>query len=159
MFVSFSIYNNLPSFYDNKDVESIFSEWSEKNDHTSFILADSTDSEPNEIYVISAIQEINHIRPKLTRPFVKNLVLPSKFHKSVSVIGFLNIGAQRSMLNFSILPPNYWESHIEYFRAANGKIFETSLITKKNPLVSSSFQTVSFGKKLMVQIYQTKIFF
>ena len=81
--------------------------------------------------MISTIQEINHIHPKLTGPSVKISVIPSKFLKPVSVISFLDTGAKRSMLNPRILSPDYWENHIEYFRAANGKIFETSLITKK----------------------------
>ncbi|KAH9769368.1 Endonuclease [Citrus sinensis] len=36
------------------------------------------------------------------------------------------------MLNPKVLPPDYWKNHTEYFRAANGKFFETSLITKKS---------------------------
>ncbi|KAH9680179.1 hypothetical protein KPL71_026455 [Citrus sinensis] len=112
-------------------VEPIFSEQSEKDDHTTFILADSTDSYPDDISVISTIQEINHICPKLTGPSVKISVIPSKFHKHASVIGFLDTGAQCSMLNPRILSPDYWEHHTEYFRAANGKVLETSLITKK----------------------------
>ena len=81
--------------------------------------------------MISTIQEINHIRPTLPGPSVKISVIPSKFHKHVSVIGFLDTGAQHSMLNPKILPLDYWDNHIEYFRAANGNFFETSLITKK----------------------------
>ncbi|KAH9801792.1 hypothetical protein KPL71_001158 [Citrus sinensis] len=103
----------------------------EKVDHTAFILIDSTDSDPDDISVISTIQEINHIRPTLPGPSVKISVIPSKFHKLVSVIDFLDTGAQRSMLNPKILPLDYWDNHTEYFRAANGKVFETSLITKK----------------------------
>ncbi|KAH9698093.1 hypothetical protein KPL71_023880 [Citrus sinensis] len=116
---------------DNEEVESIFSEQSEKDDHTAFILADSTDLDSDDISVISTIQDINHIRPTLPGPSVKISVIPSKFHKPVSVISFLDTGAQRSMLNPKILPPDYWDNHTEYFRAANGKVFETSLITKK----------------------------
>ncbi|KAH9763354.1 hypothetical protein KPL70_001139 [Citrus sinensis] len=116
---------------DNEEVESTFSEQFEKVDYTAFILTDSTDSDPDDISVISTIQEINHIRPTLPGPSVKISVIPSKFHKLVSVIDFLDTSAQRSMLNPKILPPNYWDNHTEYFRAANGKVFETSLITKK----------------------------
>ncbi|KAH9680156.1 hypothetical protein KPL71_026444 [Citrus sinensis] len=89
--------------FDNEDVESIFSEQLEKDDHTAFILADSTDSYPDDISVISTIQEINHIRPTLTGPSVKISVIPSKFHKHVSVIGFLNTGAQRNVLRLYTL--------------------------------------------------------
>ncbi|KAH9780689.1 hypothetical protein KPL71_008173 [Citrus sinensis] len=117
---------------DNDEVESIFSEQSEKDYHTAFILADSTDSDPDDISVISTVQEINHIRPTLPSPLVKISVIPSKFHKPVSVIGFLGTSAQCNMLNPKILPQAYWDNHTEYFKAANGKVFETSLITKKS---------------------------
>ncbi|KAH9698061.1 hypothetical protein KPL71_023864 [Citrus sinensis] len=110
---------------------SILSDNEEKDDHTAFILADSTDSDLYDLSVISIIQEINHNRPALPGPSVKISVILSKFHKPVSVIGFLDTGTQRSMLNLKILPPDYWDNYTEYFRAANGKVFETSLITKK----------------------------
>ena len=55
----------------------------------------------------------------------------SLFHKPIPVIGFLDTCAQQSMLNPSVLPSSYWENHTEFFKAANGEIFETSLITKK----------------------------
>ncbi|KAH9769445.1 hypothetical protein KPL71_012005 [Citrus sinensis] len=116
---------------DNEDVESNFSEQFEKDDHTAFILAESTDFETDEISVISTIQEVNHVQSKSTGPSVKVSIIPSKFHKPVLVIGFLDTSAQHSMLNPHTLPPDYWENHTEYFRAANGKVFETSLITKK----------------------------
>ena len=35
------------------------------------------------------------------------------------------------MLNPSILPSHFWEKHTEYFKATNGELFNTSLITKK----------------------------
>ena len=81
--------------------------------------------------MISTVQEINQICSKLTGPSVKISVIPSKFHKPISVIGFLDTGAQRNMLNPKVIPPDYWENHTEYFKAANGNFFETSLITKK----------------------------
>ncbi|KAH9780561.1 hypothetical protein KPL71_008127 [Citrus sinensis] len=40
-------------------------------------------------------------------------------------------GAQRSMLNPHILPSEYWTQSEEHFKAVNGKLFSTSLITKK----------------------------
>ena len=108
---------------DNEDVESNFSKQFEKDDHTAFILAESTNSETDEICVISTIQEVNQIQSKSTGPYVKISIIPSKFHKPVLVIGFLDTSAQRSMLNPHILPLDYWENHTEYFRAANGKVF------------------------------------
>ncbi|KAH9792620.1 hypothetical protein KPL71_004198 [Citrus sinensis] len=132
----------------NEDVESIFSEQFEKDDHTAFILADSTDSYPDDIFVISTIQEINHIRPTFSGLLVKISVIPSKFHKPASVIGFLDTGAQRSILNPKILPPDYWDNHTEYFRAANGKVFETSLITK-NPIGIQFFPNCIIWQKII----------
>ena len=35
------------------------------------------------------------------------------------------------MLNPIVLPSSCWENHVEFFKAANGEIFKTSLITKK----------------------------
>ena len=35
------------------------------------------------------------------------------------------------MLNPSNLPPHLWEKHTEYFKAANGELFHTDLITRK----------------------------
>ncbi|KAH9792621.1 hypothetical protein KPL71_004198 [Citrus sinensis] len=132
----------------NRYVESIFSEQFEKDDHTAFILADSTDSYPDDIFVISTIQEINHIRPTFSGLLVKISVIPSKFHKPASVIGFLDTGAQRSILNPKILPPDYWDNHTEYFRAANGKVFETSLITK-NPIGIQFFPNCIIWQKII----------
>ncbi|KAH9686193.1 hypothetical protein KPL70_014278 [Citrus sinensis] len=88
---------------ENEEVESIFSEQSEKDDHTAFILTDLTDSDPDDIFVISTIQEINHIRPTLPGPSVKISVIPSKIHKPVSVIGFLDTGAQRNLPDKDLL--------------------------------------------------------
>ena len=53
--------------------------------------------------------------------------------KQSSLLNSINLSQSliSLILNPSILPPDYWENHTEYFRAANGKIFETSLITKK----------------------------
>ena len=115
-----------------EDVESHFSEQIEYDDHTSFILIESTvDFEIDEISIISTVQEINQVHSKPTVCLVKIYVLPSKFHKPISVIGFINTGAQRSMLNPTVLPSSCWENHIEFFKTANGEIFKTSLITKK----------------------------
>ena len=63
-------------------------------------------------------------------PSISVHILPSNFHKPISVIGFIDIGAQKSMLHPSILPLNCWVKHIENFRAVDGQIFQTSLITK-----------------------------
>ena len=85
---------------DQEDVESNFSEQTEQDDQMAFILAESTDdSDIEEIYVISIVHEISQARSNPTIPSVKISVLPLKFHKPIPVIGFLDTGAQRSMLN------------------------------------------------------------
>ena len=61
-------------------------------------------------------------------PSISVNILPSKFHKPISVIGFIDTGAHKSMLHPLILPPNCWVKHIENFRAIDGQIFQTSLI-------------------------------
>ena len=58
-------------------------------------------------------------------------ILPSKFHKHVPVIGFINTGADTSMIDPSVLPSDCWENHSKLYRAVNGETFETTLITKK----------------------------
>ena len=55
-------------------------------------------------------------------PSISIHILPLKFHKPISVIGFIDTGAQKRMLHPSILPPNCWVKHIENFK--------TCIITK-----------------------------
>ena len=63
-------------------------------------------------------------------PSISVHILPSKFHKPILVIGFIDTSAQKSMLHPSILPPNCWVKNIENFKATDGQIFQTSLINK-----------------------------
>ncbi|KAH9716855.1 hypothetical protein KPL71_021598 [Citrus sinensis] len=88
----------------------------------------SSDSE--DISVISTVQNVNHVST-IPRPSLKMLILPSKFHKPVPVIGFIDTGADTSMIDPFVLPSDYWEPHSKLFRAVNGETFETTLITKK----------------------------
>ena len=74
-------------------------------------------------------------------------ILASKFHKPDPVIGFIDTGADTSMIDPSVLPSDSWENHSKLFRAVNGKTFETTLITKK-PIGIQFFQTALFGKRL-----------
>ncbi|KAH9734790.1 hypothetical protein KPL71_017507 [Citrus sinensis] len=103
---------------ENEDVESNFSEQSEQDDQTAFIIADSSDSE--DISVISTVQNVNHVST-IPRPSLKMSILPSKFHKPVPVIGFIDTGADTSMIDPSVLPSDYWEPHSKLFRAVNAK--------------------------------------
>ncbi|KAH9697796.1 hypothetical protein KPL71_023760 [Citrus sinensis] len=69
--------------------------------------------------------------PSVPIPSIKLQILPSKFQRPIPAIGLIDTGAQRSMLNPHILPSEYWTQFEEHFKAVNGKLFTTSLITKK----------------------------
>ena len=85
---------------ENEDVESNFSEQSEQDDQTAFIIAESSDSD--DISVISTVQTVNHVLA-IPWPSLKMSILLSKFHKIVPVIGFIDIGADTSMIDPSVL--------------------------------------------------------
>ncbi|KAH9704933.1 hypothetical protein KPL70_011670 [Citrus sinensis] len=89
---------------ENEDVESNFSEQSEQDDQTAFIIAKSLDSE--DISVISTVQNVNHIST-IPRPSLKMSILPSKFHKPVPVIRFIDTDADTSMIDPFVLPSAY----------------------------------------------------
>ena len=125
----------------HEDVESNFSEQTEQDGQTTFILAESTDDSDIEgIYVISTVQEISQARSNPTIPSVKISVLPSKFHKPIHVIGFLDTGAQRSMLNPYVFS-SCWENHTEFFKAASYvlKTILSSIILFLSGRIVSSF--------------------
>ncbi|KAH9649388.1 hypothetical protein KPL70_025965 [Citrus sinensis] len=117
---------------ENEDVESNFSEQSAQDDQTAFLIAESSDFE--DISIISTVQTVNHVST-IPRPSLKMSILPSKFHKPVPVIGFIDTGVDTSMIDPSVLPSDCWERHSKLFRAVNGETFETTLITKK-PIVA-----------------------
>ena len=84
----------------------------EQDDQTAFIIAESSDSD--DISVISTAQTVNHVSA-IPRPSLKMSILPSKFHKPVPVIGFIDTGADTSMIDPSIIPSNCWEKHLKLF--------------------------------------------
>ncbi|KAH9792638.1 hypothetical protein KPL71_004206 [Citrus sinensis] len=75
---------------ENEDVESNFSEQSAQDDQTAFLIAESSDSE--DISIISTVQTVNHVST-IPRPSLKMSILPSKYHKPVPVIRFIDTGA------------------------------------------------------------------
>ena len=130
---------------ENDDVESNFSEQSTQDDQTAFLIAESSDSE--DISVISTVQTVNHVST-IPRPSLKMSILPSKFHKPIPVIGFIDTGADTSMIDPSVLPSDCWEPHSKLFRAVNGETFETTLITKK-PIGIQFFPNCIIWKKIV----------
>ncbi|KAH9716968.1 hypothetical protein KPL71_021653 [Citrus sinensis] len=131
--------------FENEDVESNFSEQSAQDDQTVFLIAESSDSE--DISVISIVQTVNHVST-IPRPSLKMSILPSKFHKLVPVIEFIDIGADTNMIDPSVLPSDCWEHHSKLFRAVNGETFETTLITKK-PIGIQFFPNCIIWKKIV----------
>ena len=80
--------------------------------------------------IIHTVQQLS-VSQQAPIPSVKLHLLPSKFDKPISLIGFIGTSAQRSMLIPYILLSHCWKNHTEYFRAANGQLFQTNLTTKK----------------------------
>ncbi|KAH9763309.1 hypothetical protein KPL70_001121 [Citrus sinensis] len=80
-------------------VEHLFSEQEEPNDDTIFPLpvessdSDSSDFEP--IYTVQPSSILIHDR-SIPIPSVKIQIIPSKYHKPITAIGFIDIGAQRN---------------------------------------------------------------
>ncbi|KAH9658046.1 hypothetical protein KPL70_023335 [Citrus sinensis] len=120
-------------------------EQSTQDDQTAFLIAESSDSE--DISVISTVQTVNHVST-IPRPSLKMSILPSKFHKPIPVIGFIDTGADTSMVDPSVLPSDCWEPHSKLFRAVNGETFETTLITKK-PIGIQFFPNCIIWKKIV----------
>ncbi|KAH9734659.1 hypothetical protein KPL71_017448 [Citrus sinensis] len=112
------------------ELEFYFSEQYEPNDETVFALQNSSDSDSDQSQVIFH-QQLLSLDTTVPIPSIKFQILPSKFQMPIPVIGLIDTGAQRSMLNPHILPSEYWTQSEEHFKAVNGKLFTTSSITKK----------------------------
>ncbi|KAH9697790.1 hypothetical protein KPL71_023757 [Citrus sinensis] len=112
------------------ELEFYFSEQDEPNDETMFALQNSSDSDSDQSQVIFHQQSLS-LDTTVPIPSIKLQILPSKFQRPIPAIGLIDTGAQRSMLNPHILPSEYWTQSEEHFKAVNGKLFTTSLITKK----------------------------
>ncbi|KAH9780730.1 hypothetical protein KPL71_008191 [Citrus sinensis] len=112
------------------ELEFYFSEQDEPTDETVFALQNSSDSDSDQSQVIFHQQSLS-LDTTVPIPSIKLQILPSKFQRPIPAIGLIDTGAQRSMLNPHILPSEYWTQSEEHFKAVNGKLFTTSLITKK----------------------------
>ncbi|KAH9698073.1 hypothetical protein KPL71_023868 [Citrus sinensis] len=103
----------------------------EPNDETVFALQNSSDDSDSDQSQVIFHQQLLSLDTIVPIPSIKLHILPSKFQKPIPAIGLIDSGAQRSMINPNILPPEYWTKFEENFRAVNGKLFTTSLITTK----------------------------
>ena len=59
------------------------------------------------------MQQIQKTQPVIPIPSIKIHLLLEKFDQLIPVIGFIDTGAQKSMLNPSIRPTHFWEKHKE----------------------------------------------
>ena len=130
---------------ESNDVESCFSEQEDYDEQTAFVLAETEEhSDPENVSVIQTVQQIQKVQPTIPIPSIKIHILSENFKKPVPIIGFVDTGAQKSMLNPSILPSHFLEKHTEYFKATNGEL-SIQILLPKNLLVFNSFQDVFFG--------------
>ncbi|KAH9763004.1 hypothetical protein KPL70_001026 [Citrus sinensis] len=113
------------------ELEFYFSEQDEPNDETVFALQTSFDDSDSDQSQVIFHQQLLSLDTTVPIPSIKLQILPSKFQRPIPAIGLIDTGAQHSMLNPHILPPDHWIESEEHFKAVNGKLFTTSLITKK----------------------------
>ena len=74
--------------------------------------------------------EIGSLDPIPSLPNIEVHILPSKYDVPIKAIAFIDTGAQKTLMNLAILPSSVWKPDVHFFKAANGKIFQTDLITK-----------------------------
>ncbi|KAH9649345.1 transposon Tf2-7 polyprotein [Citrus sinensis] len=103
---------------------------SEKNLFVFALQNSSDDSDSDQSQAIFH-QQLLSLDTTIPIPSIKLQILPLKFQRPIPAIRLIDTGAQRSMLNPYLLPPEYWTDYEEHFKAVNGKLFTTSLITKK----------------------------
>ncbi|KAK0572267.1 hypothetical protein LWI29_028886 [Acer saccharum] len=124
------ITDEVPS---DADIESIFSEQDSADHTTTFVLQeDLSDSEYFGSSDYSSIpksyqatQLISHYSPQ-----APVRILPDKYSKPVDVIAYFDIGSH-TIMNPKVLPPEFWKPHVRHFKAADGKVFSTNLISRK----------------------------
>ena len=73
--------------------------------------------------------------PIMKQPQIVVHVLPSKYDKPIPVIAFFDTEATMSMMTPDIVPEELWEYEKHLFYTADGKIFDTKLITKQSIVV------------------------
>lgn len=84
----------------------------------------------------------------ISSPSVLIQLLISKYASLIDVITYMDIGAQKTMVNCKILPFEAWVSHIEYFKATDDKVFQTHWISKK-PVGIKFFLNYTIGPKFL----------
>lgn len=130
------------------ELQFYFSEQDEPNDKTVFALQNSSDDSDSDQSQIIFHQQLLSLDTTVHIPSIKLHILPTKFQRPIPAIGLIDTGAQRSMLNPHILPPDFWTKSEENFRAVNDKFFTTTLITKK-PIGIQNFPNCAIWTKVI----------
>ncbi|KAH9697817.1 hypothetical protein KPL71_023772 [Citrus sinensis] len=125
---------------DTDQIEFLYSEQESPDPDTVFALGTSdsdsdsaSSTEPEDYSPVFHIRSVPSSSTQLSVqpiPSVKIQILLSKYSRPIPAIAFIDTGAQRSILNPAILPPETWISNENHFRAASGKLFSTKLRTK-----------------------------
>ncbi|KAK0596208.1 hypothetical protein LWI29_013643 [Acer saccharum] len=114
------------------DIESIFSEQDNADHTTTFVLQeDLSDSEYSDSSDYSSIPESYQVTQLISHssPQAPVRILPDKYFKPVDV--YFDIGSHTTMMNPKVLPPEFWKSQVQHFRAVDGKVFSINLISRK----------------------------
>ncbi|KAH9744221.1 hypothetical protein KPL70_003601 [Citrus sinensis] len=139
------------------ELEFYFSEQDEPNDETVLVLQNSSDDSDSDQSQVIFHQQLLSLDTTVPIPSIKLQILTSKFQRPVPTIGLIDTGAQRSMLNPHILPSQYWTESEDHFKAVNGKLFTTSLITK-NPIDIQIFPNCVIWTKVISSTLPNKDF-
>ena len=118
------------------DIESIFSEQEGVTNDTTFVLQDTDSASDSDSSSTSSVSTT--ILPSYQAssvdtqpgPQVAIQILPDKYSKPIDAIAYIDTGSHNTMMNPKILPPGAWKPSIRYFKAADGKVFTTNLVTK-----------------------------
>jgi len=74
-------------------------------------------------------------------------LIPNSYDIPIKVIALWDTGASSAILNPSVLPNQYWQNHTQLFKAANGDLFTTNLISK--PIKLQFFPGLTFRHKFL----------
>ncbi|KAK0574874.1 hypothetical protein LWI29_030333 [Acer saccharum] len=139
-------------------IELIFSEQESVDHTTTFVLQeDLSDSEYSGSSDYSSIPESYQATQFIphSSPQAPVRILPNKYSKPVDVIAYFDTGSHTTMMNPKVLPPKFWKPHVRHFKAADGKVFSTNLISRKN-IGIKFFHPSLFGSMSSAPLFQIK---
>ncbi|KAK3200664.1 hypothetical protein Dsin_024079 [Dipteronia sinensis] len=77
-----------------------------------------------------SLQNLHQYHRSPSVPQVSIQILLKKFSKHIDAIAYFDTDCHNTMMNPNILPPATLKSQTSYFKAADGKIYTTNLISK-----------------------------